>query len=334
MENPDRFIQSIKKLCSNKKYDVLMPIGLEATLLLAKEKQQFDQITTVPVADFDKVALASDKGKAIELAEKVGVPTPRTISASKRDLAEVEGLHYPLVLKATTGSGLLFYVNNKKELLEKTQALEETSGCAPILQEYVKGEGYGFFALYNHGEQRATFMHKRLREYPATGGPSSFAESIYDAKLEEYGLRILDSLTWHGVAMVEFKKSDADNEFKLMEINTKFWGSLDLAIAAGINFPFLLYKMATEGDVPRSRDYKVGLKFLWPFPQDFLNSLSNPLCFGSFVKDLTDQRVKKNIEFNDPKPLAVQLAQTAMLSVRKLKTPSQLRYPQGKPIGV
>lgn len=87
-------------------------------------------------------------------------------------------------------------------------------------------------------------MHKRIRELYTMGGPSTCAISVYDPKLLDYGLKILGALNWHGIAMVEFKKDSKDGTFKLMEINPKFWGSLDLAIASGIDFPYLLYKMA------------------------------------------------------------------------------------------
>jgi predicted ATP-grasp superfamily ATP-dependent carboligase len=46
---------------------------------------------------------------------------------------------------------------------------------------------------------------------------------------------------------------------KLLEINPRFWGSLPLAIAAGVDFPVLLYRLATEGDVEPVRSYEVGI---------------------------------------------------------------------------
>jgi predicted ATP-grasp superfamily ATP-dependent carboligase len=78
-------------------------------------------------------------------------------------------------------------------------------------------------------------MHRRIREYPITGGASTAAESFYDPALRDLRLTLLRALNWHGVAMVEFKKDQRDGTHKL--INAKFWGSLDLAIAAGVDFP-------------------------------------------------------------------------------------------------
>ena len=79
-------------------------------------------------------------------------------------------------------------------------------------------------------------MHRRLREYPISGGASAVACAYYDETLKEYGLRILSALAWHGVAMVEFKRQESPDRLVLMEINPKFWGSVELALEAGVDF--------------------------------------------------------------------------------------------------
>jgi len=56
---------------------------------------------------------------------------------------------------------------------------------------------------------------------------------------------MLDALRWHGVAMVEFKRDEVTDRFWLLEINGRFWGSLPLALSAGIDFPYYLYQLAS-----------------------------------------------------------------------------------------
>ncbi len=63
--------------------------------------------------------------------------------------------------------------------------------------------------------------------------------------------------------MVEFKLDARDGIPKLMEINGRFWNSLPLAIAAGVDFPFLLYTLGTKGKVPECFEYRVGVKNRW-----------------------------------------------------------------------
>jgi predicted ATP-grasp superfamily ATP-dependent carboligase len=185
-----------------------------------------------------------------------------------------------------------------------------------LLQEYIPGDGYGFFGLFNQGALRAIFMHKRLREYPITGGPSTVAESVYEPRLKELGLRILRLLNWHGAAMVEFRKDFRDNEYKLMEINPKFWGSLDLAIASGVDFPYLTCKMAVDGDVKPVFRYKVGVKFMWPFPDDFQRSLVYPLSIRDLIKDLIESRTHTNISWADLNPNLIQILKSFVMIER------------------
>ena len=78
---------------------------------------------------------------------------------------------------------------------------------------------------------------------------------------------------------MEFKIDPRDGSPKLLEVNPRFWGSLQLAIEAGMDFPFLLYKMAIDGDIDSVKDYTLGVKCRWLIPDDFLNFIKNPNRF-------------------------------------------------------
>jgi predicted ATP-grasp superfamily ATP-dependent carboligase len=164
-------------------------------------------------------------------------------------------------------------------------------------------------------------MHRREREFPVTGGASIAAESVYDEKLKDVGKKLLDALSWHGVAMVEFKLDEADNQFKLMEINPKFWGSLDLAIAAGVDFPYDLARMSRGEAIEYSEEYKRGLRYQWPI-EDLICVKSHPSYFWPFFKDLCNFKVKKNITIRDLNPtfhyLCTLLGRMIMGQKRKL----------------
>jgi predicted ATP-grasp superfamily ATP-dependent carboligase len=327
---PQRFLDFILKISKRNKYEMIMPVGYVSTVTLSKFKDIVERFVKVPVANYAQLHVAARKDETITLAKKISIPIPDSKLIRKTNFAQAEFLKYPCVLKGLTESGQVFYASNPKELNEK-DFLRQIEGEFFIAQEYVKGEGYGFFALFNHGEPRAIFMHRRIREYPITGGSSTVAESVYEPKLEEYGLKMLRALNWHGVAMLEFKKDQKDNDFKLMEINPKFWGSLDLAIASGVDFPYLLYRMAVDGDVEPTFNYKRGVKFMWPFPDDFKSVLANPSAFPNFIGNMMNLNVKKNIEFGDLKPNMIQLLETAAILWNGLRNYKQFRYPHGKP---
>jgi predicted ATP-grasp superfamily ATP-dependent carboligase len=117
----------------------------------------------------------------------------------------------------------------------------------------------------NQGEPIVQFAHRRLREKPPSGGVSVFRESIaLPQVMTDYAIRLLQHVHWHGVAMVEFKVDQQTGEPMLMEINGRFWGSLQLAIDAGVDFPYLLYKLFTGQEIPpNATDYQIGVTSRW-----------------------------------------------------------------------
>jgi predicted ATP-grasp superfamily ATP-dependent carboligase len=109
-----------------------------------------------------------------------------------------------------------------------------------MIQEFIPGHGAGLFCLYNKGKASHFFAHNRLREKPPEGGVSVLSQAAeLNPTLKESAVKLLDSVQWHGVAMVEFRIDEQGNAY-LMEVNTRFWGSLQLAIDSGVNFPVLL----------------------------------------------------------------------------------------------
>lgn len=317
---PERFVNSVNSILLQEGYDVFLPIGYNATVAASKFREHFDGQTAVPVVNYRTLSIAADKAKTINFAEEIGIPMPKTVVCKNiKDVKATEELKFPVVIKGTLEGGSTTYANEPAELESKCNFLFAKSQKEALIQEYIPGDGYGFFALLNKGKPRAIFMHKRTREYPVRGGPSTAAESIYEPRLKELGLKILQSLKWHGVAMVEFKKDLRDGEYKLMEINPKFWGSLDLAIASGVDFPYLACKMAVDGDVKQVFRYNVGVKFLWPFPYDLVRSLTAPLSIPAFVKDLSDSRVRKNISWNDLNPNLIQILKSFVM-IKQLAT--------------
>lgn len=95
---------------------------------------------------------------------------------------------------------------------------------------------------------------------------SVVCESVpLDAEMIEASKKLLAAVDWQGVAMVEFKRDVRDGKAKLMEINGRFWGSLQLAIASGIDFPVLYLKWLLQGEQNESLkdNYKIGLQMKW-----------------------------------------------------------------------
>jgi predicted ATP-grasp superfamily ATP-dependent carboligase len=323
-EKDPKFADFLLDYVKNNHIDVLLPIGYESTMYTDKIREELEKYTKIPMFDTKMLEIGSNKSKTFKFAESIGIRIPKTFYPDEKyGSYEVERLSdrvgYPVVIKGIFGWGIIHYANNCRELREWYKKLQPHR---PIIQEYIPGDGYGFFALYNHGECRAMFMHRRVRTFPATGGSSAVSESIYDERLMETGKKLLDALKWHGVAMVEFKKDDRTGEYVLMEINAKFWGSLGIAIDAGVDFPYLACKMAIDGDIEPVIKYKTGFVLRWLFPADIFNVISEPSGFKQFIRDFRDPKVTYDIYFDDFKPTAMQIIQTVgefILKIHKHK---------------
>ena len=228
---------------------------------------------------------AGDKWNTLQCAQSLGIPLPESYCpGSEEELHDLAATwDGPAVVKPRMSSGSrgLRFVEGRAQLLD---AYREVAALypRPVVQRRVPaaGQGLGVFALLDpaHGPL-ALFGHRRLREYPVTGGPSTLRESYRDEALIEQSLRLLRAMEMVGVAMVEFKVDPTSNQPLLMEVNPRFWGSLQLAVLAGVDFP-VLYHMASLGmDVEPVLDYRVGVLCRWLWPGDLLHFLHNPRRF-------------------------------------------------------
>jgi predicted ATP-grasp superfamily ATP-dependent carboligase len=260
------YIQALTHYLERNHHDVLIPVHSNDTLLISQYRKNFEPFTSIPLPSYDSMNTLNDKGKLAQIAEELSIPIPKTFLPSKySSIQEIaDKVQYPAVIKLRnrTSSTGQTYVYNSRDLCtqykSKIKIYDLLPKEYPIIQEYVEGIGYGVSFLYNQGDIRAKFTHKRIREYPITGGPSTYRISTKHNKMEAFAELLLTHHHWHGVAMVEFKLTP-DGKPILIEVNPRFWGSLNMAIISGVDFPYLLYQMATDGDVPRVMNYQTGL---------------------------------------------------------------------------
>ena len=217
---------------------------------------------------------AFDKARTVAAAAANGVRTPRTfVPGSLEDCrAGAEAVGWPCVVKprfsnAWDGAAFLAdippaYVRDPRQLAEAVERRRQ-GDCWPIIQEWVPGTGKGAFALFDDGRPVAWFAHRRLRDVRPSGSGSSLRESIaLDARLRDPAERLLTALRWHGPAMVEFR-DDGSSAPWLIEINGRFWGSLQLAVAAGVDFPRLWAAVLGGVSVPPAEPYREGVVSRW-----------------------------------------------------------------------
>lgn len=274
LQEGEGFQAFLRKECRHGEYRLLLPMTDITTLLVAQARETLNPLVRLPIPSEEKIKLAQDKRHMVLLAQQLGISCPETfVFHDEHGLEDVaQRIRYPVVIKprfswflqnAQWISGSVQYAYDPKDLIAKYHKLHAQIPH-PLVQEKIDGEGRGVFLLLWDGELKAAFCHRRLREKPPWGGVSVHRESIpLHEELVQKSLALLQAIGWQGVAMVEFKVDSRDGRAKLMEVNPRFWGSLQLAIDAGMNFPLLLYRLANGENLPAQFNYKVGVKSRW-----------------------------------------------------------------------
>ena len=277
----EAFVGRIAELVAAESRTFVLPMTEATTLALSLHRDRiFSAGGRMVLPSHEQVLRAFDKQQTTELARSLGIAVPKTILIANRDDAEraARSLEYPVVLKPRASEELCRQGNVRtggrpryaRTPADFESAYEDISqrSSGVLVQQYVEGEGTGYFALMHNGELRAEFAHRRIRDvYPTGSGSAVRVSREPEPEIRRAGLAMLEALRWHGVAMVEFRWA-AGQAPVFMEVNGRFWNSLPLACYAGVDFPALLADMAEHGDVPPANGYRSGVRCRW-FLGDF-----------------------------------------------------------------
>jgi predicted ATP-grasp superfamily ATP-dependent carboligase len=273
LDAPGQFVSDLSQLIERWRIDTLIPITEGSLLAVLPERESLGVL--IPWPDAETFRAVADKKAVLAKAASLGIAVPRQVVLStEADVRTLDPtlLDYPLVLKPSRSVGErdgqrvslgVRHVADAAALRSEIAMLGEAA--FPLLvQQRIVGPGIGIFLLLWDGRLLATFAHRRLREKPPSGGVSVYSESVTaDAELVELSRALLEHMRWRGVAMVEFKREASTGTAYLMEVNGRFWGSLQLAIDAGVDFPSLLVAAASGEAPPPTESYRVGTRSRW-----------------------------------------------------------------------
>jgi predicted ATP-grasp superfamily ATP-dependent carboligase len=273
VSDPAGYARAVLALVRQTGARVLFALSDAATLSVLEHRDRLGDVA-VPSGDLDHFRRAADKQFVLRLASAIGIDVPPQwiVDRPGAPLPPVPAASYPLVLKPArsvageSGPRIkvgVTYASDPPELHRRLEALAPLA-YPVLLQQRVTGPGIGVFLLRWNGSIRAAFAHRRLREFPPSGGVSVACESIpLPEALGAQATALLEALEWQGVAMVEFKQDLRSGRFFLMEVNPRFWGSLQLAIDAGVDFPWYLTRLALGFDPGPAPRWTPGVRSRW-----------------------------------------------------------------------
>jgi predicted ATP-grasp superfamily ATP-dependent carboligase len=273
-----KYSQAIEEIIRLEHINVIFPMTEQSIYCLNSSREKMGQNVILACVPPEKMNAVSNKYSLFQLAAKLGIDIPETLyvlDAGDFQRKKEQVGSFPVVVKPAfskiqdgekiLSTGVLYATtpNELNSLYETKPVLRYPS----LIQEMIKGEGTGLFSLFDHNRHLALFSHRRILEKPPSGGVSVLCESVsLDNAMVEASRTLLSEVQWTGIAMVEFKRDVRDGKAKLMEINGRFWGSLQLAISSGMDFPALCLDYYL-GKKPASllSDYIVGRRLKWFF---------------------------------------------------------------------
>jgi predicted ATP-grasp superfamily ATP-dependent carboligase len=338
--DPEKFLEVIADRARDYPDAVLLPMTDVTLSEVLKNRETLSKYVRIPFPGLATYQAVSDKVALFRTASGLDVPVPKTFYSDDYStvydlVSECAMLSFPLVLKPAfsrvkrDGKWLSTNVRYARDLQEfRALVMDEPfRSLSFLVQEKIQGPGLGIFLFMDKGEIIARFAHQRIREKPPSGGVSVLCQSITPPhEALEAGRKLLEHYQWTGVAMVEFKWDSRLGQPKLMEINGRFWGSLQLAVTAGVDFPFLLYSYAMGEQLPLQKDYKSGIRSRWELGDlDHLlirfrrrnDALQLPpdapgrrQLLKEFIWDFFRPSVHREIfRLDDPKPFVAELRQ-------------------------
>lgn len=315
---PKRFVNYVKNYAEKENMDVLLPFCDEVTALAVYHKDELP--VEVPLPKYETFQKAIDKLKTVELARKIKIPHPKTISEENKDsiLNKIDelDLSFPLVLKPRTrGRGIIGAkkINTENELVKYLNQYKKVGKKEPLynykkplIQEYVAGKIHDCCTLSEKGELKAGLTQIRLIGRDSIGGAGAVNITTKNPEIIDYSKKILKNLNWKGPAQLEWRYDKSDDKYKLLEINPRFWGTTSLSIIAGINFPLLTMKMLNSGLEKNIFNYRVGIKQRWLY-QEFMSIFTG----GNFIERITSffnprnligSNIYTDFDYKDVKP--------------------------------
>lgn len=325
--------EALRSLAMRPDVRAIIPVREPDVYVLSKYRDEFADHVRPLWPTLDTLARAQDRVRLFEAADRAGVAAPETAlftSLPDRDREWIVKPRYTILVdeyieeytpETCVAPPSTRYI--EPDRIPDTDAVYADMNHVPLVQECIATtDEYGFFALYDEGEPVATFQHRQRRGWSYAGGPSAFRESVDIPALEDAGRALLDELEWHGLAMVEFLRDEESGEFKLMEVNPRFWSSLPFSVRAGADFPYYYWLLANgmRDRIDHSYRPNIGghllrgeLLYLHSVLTEEIELVEKPPlsdAFGEVARTLVDEPRFDYLSWDDPKPFVRDLLNT------------------------
>ena len=324
--NEQEFIDFMITLAKNEQVRdwILMPTNDAWVYVLSKHKETLEEYYRLPTPSWNIVKLAYNKKLTYQIAEKNGIPIPKTFYPENiKDVHEkMKGIKFPVIIKGTVG--YKFYQRTGVKVL-KAESQDElirlytkySSIIYPsetMVQEIVPGKSSTYsFCSFRNNKLMGYWIGLKMREHPMGFGTGTFAQSVKVPELFEMGERFLNAIKYYGISEIEFKKDPRDGKYKLIEMNARTWLWHSLAIRCGVDFPYLLYKDMIGVDVTPVTTFRDGVNWIHIYTDLWVainEIIEGNIKISNYLKSWKGEKEFAVFSLDDPLPF---LCETLML---------------------
>lgn len=311
----DKFITYIEKNKSDRlaaitntlvkiKADVILPVDIPTIRLISANQKEIEKMTRiVPLPVIEGIDIADDKWLTFNWMNKNKIATPSTVLCQPGNDFEERLLHitFPALIKPRKGSG-----GEGIEIFQDKASLE--SFCEKniksnelIAQPFIKGFDIDCSILCKDGDILAFTIQKRFvyTDKPVSGELA--VDFLYHESTYQRVKELAKKFCWSGIAHIDLRYDENDQQIKVIEINPRFWASVSYSVFAGVNFPYLACLSALGYELPKVEFYSKRLIQLRSAVKIIFKRM-----FNRKRKDLYFDNIFLNeVSFKDPVPYLV-----------------------------
>ena len=329
----DSFVDELSRLGARHGLDgwVIYPTRDETVAAIARNRERLEAQFRVATAAWDAVRWAWDKRNTYRLAAELDVPAPRTWRPA--DLTELEAIdgEPPFAVKPAIKENFFYETKAKAWRADSaaelatlfTRAAAIVGPGEVMVQELIPGGGaqqYGYCALCKEGRPIASMVVRRLRQHPPDfGRASTFVETVEEPAVEALSERILGGVGYDGLVELEYKLDPRDGKFKLLDFNARTCGYHSLGPAAGVDFPYLLFRqqLGLPVEAQRARAGVRWVRLLTDVPMAAGEIAAGRLGLRAYLAAFGVREPRRCSARSDPAPGLAELALLPYLAVKR-----------------
>ena len=318
VRNQHTYLDFLKRLALKQHMEgwVIYPTDDETVHFLSRNRDALKDFYRIPTPSWDVIKFVYDKKRSYRLAEKIGIPIPKTYYPVNLDDVKRMDAPFPMIIKPAvmrnffriTGKKV-FRARNRQEL--EAMYVQASTIIDPgeiLVQEEIPDVShhlYSFCPLFKEKKVLAKIIAKRPRQHPMDfGQASTFAETVDIPVLEILGSRFLSAIDYYGLCEVEFIQDPRDRQFKFLEVNPRIWGWHTIAVRAGVNLPYLLYSDMVDQNV-KNGYFAEGIKWMrltTDIPTVVSEVLKGRMQLKDYVRSWKGEKEFAVFSLNDPLP--------------------------------